>query len=44
MLTFNKRYVWAYGRINEHGSLDIVVFRVVGIQHRLRNVRNVFLV
>lgn len=31
MLTFNQSYVWANGRINKHGSLDIVVFRVVGI-------------
>lgn len=43
MLTLNKRYIWTYGWINKHGSLDIVVLRVVGIQHRLRYVRDVFL-
>lgn len=44
MLTFNKCYIWADGWINEHCSLNIVVLRVIGIQHRLRYVGNVFLV
>lgn len=44
MLTLNKRNIWAYSRINEHRSLYIVICRVVGIQHRFRDVRNIFLV
>lgn len=46
ILTLNKSNVWAYCRVNQHGSLNVVVprLRIIGIQHRLGDVRDIFLV